>query len=423
MNICLYEDYNWLNFLPLAYLRPVFELICGGERLVDKVQRLAKPTSFSVRPALREVVAERFPTLLSAKAGSEPTLYLNGSALWQSLPECLGNESWVGTDMLGRIACVFVAGDRWFDPDLFLHEHELQEELAHLPRRSVGDCCTVLHWPWELIDHQEALLIKDLERQLAERESVPVELLPAVYLVNANQISIGRNVTLMPCVVLDATKGPIVIEDDVRIMPHTTIQGPCYIGRKTLVQPGTSIAGGTYVGPVCKIGGELETSIIHGFTNKQHDGFLGHSYLGEWINIGAGTMNSDLKNTYGTIKVPINGIRRETGKQFLGMLVGDHAKIGINVAIPTGAVVGLSTNVFKARCELFSPSYMWLMEDESSPFDLAKAEEIAGRMMARRQRSMSAAELELFRHSWQVARAVEVYSHQHQQPTVERMLA
>ena len=108
----------------------------------------------------------------------------------------------------------------------------------------------------------------------------------------------------MPCVVLDAEEGPIYIGRNVKISPHTSIQGPCYIGDNTLIQANAVIRENTSIGPVCKVGGEIEASIIHSYSNKQHDGFLGHSYLGQWINIAADAINSDLKNTYGSVRVP-----------------------------------------------------------------------------------------------------------------------
>ena len=146
------------------------------------------------------------------------------------------------------------------------------------------------------------------------------------------------------------------------------------------------IHAGTTIGPVCKVGGEIEASILHGYSNKQHDGFLGHSYVGTWVNIAADCINSDLKNTYGTVRVPINGRPVETGEMFVGMLVGDYSKLGINVSFPTGAVVGFCSSVFAAQSPKFVPSFVWVDGDAWMSFDEDRGMEIVEKVMARRQR-------------------------------------
>ena len=152
------------------------------------------------------------------------------------------------------------------------------------------------------------------------------------------------------------------------------------------------------IGRRCKVGGEVESSIIHGFSNKQHDGFLGHSYVAEWVNLAADTVNSDLKSTYGTVRVPINGVEVESDQMFVGLTIGDHSKTGIGQMFPTGAVVGFGANV--ATCEFapkFVPSFTWLTNSARSRYEPDRCLEVAKRVMARRQVTMTGAEEALFR--------------------------
>jgi UDP-N-acetylglucosamine diphosphorylase/glucosamine-1-phosphate N-acetyltransferase len=185
------------------------------------------------------------------------------------------------------------------------------------------------------------------------------------------------------------------------------IEGPAYIGAGCLIQPGAVVHAGTYLGPVCKVGGEIEGSIIQGFSNKQHDGFLGHSYVCSWVNIAADCVNSDLKNTYGTVRVPINGREVDTNEMFVGMFVGDHSKAGINVSFPTGAVIGFCSAVFTSRSPKFVPSFAWVDADRVDRYDEVRGLEIARKVIARRKKEMSEAESRVFMGVIRQAMAIE----------------
>jgi len=173
------------------------------------------------------------------------------------------------------------------------------------------------------------------------------------------------------------------------------------------VQPGAVLREDTFIGPRCKVGGEIEASIIQGFSNKQHDGFLGHSYVGCWVNIAADCVNSDLKNTYGSVRVPINGIEVDSGETFVGLLLGDHSKTGINVAFPTGAVVGFCANVLAPRSPKFAPSFSWIDADTIQPYDTQRGLEVARKVLARRDQELSPAAEQVFLDVAQRARAIE----------------
>jgi len=168
-------------------------------------------------------------------------------------------------------------------------------------------------------------------------------------------------------------------------------QGPIYVGRGTIVKAGANLRGPLSIGPECRIGGEVTSSIFHGYSNKAHFGFIGHSYIGEWANLGAGTTNSNLKNNYGTVKVQVNGRAVDSGRQFLGCFIGDHAKLGIGTLITTGAVIGLGANVLGGKVTpKYVPNFQW---DEKTRYRLEDFLKAAGAMMARRGQKLPPAKL------------------------------
>ncbi|MBI4553397.1 MAG: hypothetical protein HY710_14125, partial [Candidatus Latescibacteria bacterium] len=218
-----------------------------------------------------------------------------------------------------------------------------------------------------------------------------------VQMLNEAEIIIGVDTIILPGVVLAATDGPIVIGRGARVLPHVYIQGPACVGDGTLVKAGARIYEGTTIGPVCKVAGEIDASIIHGYSNKQHDGFLGHAYLGQWINLGAGTTNSDLKNTYGPVAVQLHDRLIDTGLTFVGLFMGDYVKSAINTVFNTGTVVGFSSNVVASGFPpKFIPSFCWCGPDGMTEYRCDKALEVAQRVMARRKVTMGPAETARF---------------------------
>ncbi len=175
----------------------------------------------------------------------------------------------------------------------------------------------------------------------------------------------GRGAKIHPMVVLDAEHGPIYIDEDAEIQPFSRIEGPCYIGRNSILL-GAKCREGNSIGPCCRIGGEVEESIIQGYSNKYHDGFLGHAYVGQWVNLGALTTNSDLKNDYSEVKITLDGrTQLSTGSTKVGALIGDHAKTSIGTLLNTGTCVG-AMSVLVAGGRLlpkFIPSFTWYLND------------------------------------------------------------
>ena len=192
-----------------------------------------------------------------------------------------------------------------------------------------------------------------------------------------------------PHVIFDATSGPIVVSGGAHLHAFTRLTGPCFIGADATVMGGD--ISGCSIGPVCKVRGEMSTTIMAGFANKGHDGFVGHSYLGHWTNLGAGTITSNLKNTYGTVSLWTPSGTRDTGMQFLGTLFGDHSKTGIGTRLTTGTVLGAGANVYgSAMPPKCVPPFAWGERPPYAEYRLDKFLEVAERVMGRRKRALSA---------------------------------
>ncbi len=421
-DVLIFEETRWSRFLPVALTRPVFDLRVGTETLISRVERLLKKRTAAAHSPTRSLAGawcrHGLTAAVSASTGLESngplkgaTLLLNGRGIWRELPDAGPGGSWLGVaGPNGPVACLFADDDLApkLQPADLISLGDGTDRFPTLPRRDVSNCVELLDWPWKLVQKNRELLLADLGSELRLGE-LPAGGLRAegIYLLNSSQIRIGEGGKIWPANVIDAEEGPVWIGERVRILPHCSIQGPAFIGDDCLLQAGTVIRGGTTLGPCCKVGGEIEGSIFQGYSNKQHTGFLGHSYVGSWANLGAGCSNSDLKHTYGTVRVPINGTEVETVEMFVGALIGDHAKIGINCSIPTGTSIGFASAVSGSRCPKFVPSFAWIEEGRLEAYEPTRALAVAQRMMARRQKSMSDAEQAGFLASAAVARQWE----------------
>ena len=205
------------------------------------------------------------------------------------------------------------------------------------------------------------------------------------HIVEPARVSIGEGASVAPGAVLDGTGGPVIVAPGARIMANAVILGPAFIGSGTVIKVGAKIYGGTSVGESCKVGGEVEDSIIHSYSNKQHEGFLGHSYLGSWVNLGASTDTSDLKNNYSTVRVEIAGQVHDTGSMFVGATIGDHSKTAIGTKLSTGVMIGVFANVVAREISpKVIPSFAWSVNGEQTVHQLERAIATARLVMARR---------------------------------------
>jgi UDP-N-acetylglucosamine diphosphorylase / glucose-1-phosphate thymidylyltransferase / UDP-N-acetylgalactosamine diphosphorylase / glucosamine-1-phosphate N-acetyltransferase / galactosamine-1-phosphate N-acetyltransferase len=219
----------------------------------------------------------------------------------------------------------------------------------------------------------------------------------------AGQLRLGRGVTIEPGVVFDFTAGPIWLDDDVTVRSFTRLSGPAYVGR------GSTLLGGVFaaisIGPMCKVHGEMEETVVLGYSNKAHDGFLGHAYLGRWVNLGAMTTNSDLKNNYGRIRMWTPAGDTDTGLIKLGCLLGDHTKTGIGALLNTGTVVGAGSNLFGSELPpKYVPPFSWGSGEELVPYEVDRFLAVAETVMGRRDVPLSEGMRGLLREAWRLGR-------------------
>lgn len=256
----------------------------------------------------------------------------------------------------------------------------------------------LLSFVWQIIEENPRVIEDDFEKSPFRGQSEETVVYPGVHMVGEENILIGEGVVIKPGVVLDASSGPIVINDGTMIMANALILGPAYVGKNGIIKAGAQILEGTSIGDVCKIGGEVSKSVFGNWTNKQHEGFLGHSYLGEWVNIGAGSTNSDLKNNYSPVRMWCAGTVRNTGRQFMGLVVGDHTKAGIGTLFNSGTVVGFNCNVYGSAIPgRFVPSFSWGEGREMAEYDLEKSMLTAQIVLERRDVKFQDAHAQVFR--------------------------
>jgi UDP-N-acetylglucosamine diphosphorylase / glucose-1-phosphate thymidylyltransferase / UDP-N-acetylgalactosamine diphosphorylase / glucosamine-1-phosphate N-acetyltransferase / galactosamine-1-phosphate N-acetyltransferase len=395
--LVVFEDEGFRHLLPLTYWRTCFELRVGYARLFDHIRSSVNPKEIvlSCRTSLSAIAADRFQLPVNEPPDCDAVLFVNGRLLVTEPLKTgpMPAVQWADGQLL------IVQADKSLcqrlKPNVLSDPSAARKMLADVPQFSFIESPRVMRYPWDLVHANADMLVRGWQQ--AASPGLTGRVCEGAHLLNPSAIHLGSGSTIKPGAVLDAENGPIFIGEGVTVSANASIEGPCYIGDKSVIQPSTRLRGNISIGPRCKIGGELEACIIHGFSNKQHDGFLGHSYVAEWVNLAADTVSSDLKNTYGTIRVPINGEPIESNQMFVGLTIGDHSKTGIGQMFPTGAVVGFGCNVATAGfAPQFVPSFSWLTTKDNSRWEVHRCLDVARRVMARRDVKMTAAEEALF---------------------------
>ena len=415
MNLGIFEDSGWRNLLPLTWLRPASELRCGAQAIGLSVElALGRPVA---RRWLRPAIAPLFDKRLANTPVSPgaPWCLVNSRALITgSLEPPAPGVAWMAGDSPALLSLAATAIEKLAAATL-LDDDALRGLLGTLRCESAPATVRLVRYPWNLVSWNAGELLRQAKTafsspgnplpQLGEHDG---QIYLGVHLVKPEAIAIGESAKIKPGVVLDAETGPIVIDEQAELQPNAVVIGPAYIGRGAIIRPNAIIRENTSIGPGCRVGGEVEGSIMHGYCNKQHDGFLGHSYVAPWVNLGAGTITSDLKNTYGPVRVKLNGVETDTGEQFVGSTIGDHTKTGIGTILPTGCVLGVAANVFaQSALPRFVPSFSWFTGGAMQPYELEKAVALARMVMGRRKIAFTAEDESLLRAVAGDARQVE----------------
>jgi UDP-N-acetylglucosamine diphosphorylase/glucosamine-1-phosphate N-acetyltransferase len=411
MHVVIFEGNRWNTFAPMTLSRPAFMLFSGMGTLLDKVVRHLRPSRLTlwVRPEFVEYARTRIvpklkvPCKINEPLDDEVALICSARELHFSRFEPPGSECVAVED--GGIGIHQAYAKRpGLSPDVALTCSSKWLEMLDLPR-------TIIHtrlaqYVWDLISWNEESLVADslfLDDSWHQLPKGPY------HAVNDDNVWVAKDASIAPGVVLDAAKGPVVIGRAASIGANSVLIGPCYVGDYTRVSPLSIIRSGTSIGPLCKVGGEISNSIIAGYSNKAHEGYLGDSYVGEWVNLGAGTTTSNVKNTYGEVSVTIGQREINTERRSMGSLIGDHTTTSIGTRLTTGAYVGY--NCLLAGSGLvpkFVPSFSFWTPRGMEKFDLKKASDVARRVLDRRDKVFGPVDEDIMRYIERTAPSVEV---------------
>ncbi|UCD29803.1 MAG: hypothetical protein JSV03_04795 [Planctomycetota bacterium] len=395
MKLVIFEDDQFGRFLPLSWIRGVFELKTGAVTLAEKIERACRQSADAVllRDYLAATICQRLSSIavndLSACRGEE-VLFVNarvGSsqfkvpknkvaawqgeqlAVWRTTEDVSGITDYPGLTAAAAKAKRTDFAGTWFD--------------------YIWD--VMLNSPEEISADFEAAGKSGIEGKMHES---------SVIFGDRKKVYIGKGAQIHPLVCIDTHEGPVTIETGCEVHPYTRIEGPCYIGPNSVLL-GAKIREGCSIGPMCRIGGEVEESIIHGYSNKYHDGFIGHAYVGEWVNLGALTTNSDLKNDYSSVTVFMDGKTIDTGSTKAGSFIGDHVKTSIGTLFNTGTIIGTMAVLVATGAPLpkYIPPFGWYLNGVvSKGFGLTKLIQTARVAMSRRKVEMTDEDEVLLRH-------------------------
>ncbi len=406
--ICIFEDNRFRQLYPLTLTRPVFDLRCGIFSLKEKLLRRFphKSVYLLCRKYLGEIVKNQHPDVAINELPDESTkycLFINGRLLADAeFLNRLEMDELIYTHKGTIVAALLGAGNR---QRLIVNKHNIVDFKETKDVQTVEIKANLINYPWDLV-HQNSKQIEADFTDLNEGGQSLGNVSKDAILLNIPNIRIGINSVIKAGAVLDAEHGPIYIGENATIMSNAVIEGPAFMGDNSLFKIGAKIYPGTSIGEWCKVGGEVEETIFHAHCNKQHDGFLGHSYLGQWVNLGADTNNSNLKNNYSSVRLFIDGEFIDSGSQFVGLFMGDHSKSGINTMFNTGTVVGAMSNIYGGGFPPKNiPSFAWGGSDGFVEHDLEKALETARIVMARRGVGMTADYEKMIRNIFDLTKA------------------
>ena len=366
MNYILFDGPYRDNLLPFTYTKPVADLRIGILTIREKWELFLKTTTTTFT---EDYLSEKYPMV-----ELENNVMINASVipskdLVEQIKSLKHNQAIFYNEVL--IAFFSLSDVETIDFELF-YKINLNEEPI------------IIKNTWDIFSNNGIALQRDYEKITEGRKSLPIP--DSVNVVNPEQIFIEEGATLN-FVTINASKGPVYIGKNSEIMEGSIIRGPLALCEGAVLKLGTKIYGPTTVGPYSKVGGEVNNSVISGYSNKNHDGFLGNSVIGEWCNLGADTNTSNLKNNYAEVRLwdYESGRFASTGLQFCGLMMGDHSKCAINTMFNTGTVVGVCANIFGSGFPRnFVPSFSWGGSQGFTTYLTSKAFEVAKIVMSRR---------------------------------------
>jgi len=386
MNYILFDGPARTALLPFTYTRPVAEIRIGILTIREKWEKYLGSTTTTLT---EEYLSDKFPMVELEENVMINASYLPNENLVAIISNLKSNQAVFKDDAV----IAFFTNDSQDEVDF--DQYEIIE--------FTGDCLTVEH-TWDIFAKNDAAIREDFTLLTEDRTSQ--RLSKTVNVISLENIFVEEGAK-MEFVTLNASTGPIYIGKNAEIMEGSVIRGPFALCEEAQVKLATKVYGATTVGPHCRIGGEINNSVLFDYSNKGHDGFLGNSVLGEWCNIGADSNNSNLKNNYEEVKLWSFETESfaKTGLQFCGLMMGDHSKCGINTMFNTGTVVGVSANIFGSGFPRnFVPSFSWGGASGFVTYQTNKAFEVAKIVMARRHVEFTDQDKAILEHVFEVSK-------------------
>lgn len=386
MNYILFDGPNRNQLLPFTFTRPVADIRVGILTIREKWE---KYLGYTTTTLTEEYLMEKYPMVEMDENVMINASYLPNEVLAEMIIALEPNQAIVNEDEV----IAFYTNNTQEEVDFDTYEIlEFRED------------CIKIENSWDIFSKNDLAIREDFELLTTDRNSQPIP--KSVNVIAPESIFIEKGAKL-EFVTLNASTGPIYIGKNAEIMEGSMIRGPFALGEEAIVKLGTKIYGATTVGPHCRVGGEVNNSVMFAYSNKGHDGFLGNSVLGEWCNIGADSNNSNLKNNYEEVKLWSYGSERfeRTGLQFCGLMMGDHSKCGINTMFNTGTVVGVSTNIFGSGFPRnFVPSFSWGGASGFTTYLTKKAFQTAKIVMSRRHVEFTEADARIMEHIFELTK-------------------
>jgi len=386
MNYILFDGTVRNALLPLTFTKPVADLRIGILTIREKWETYL---GFTTTTLTEDYLEDKFPMVEMEQNVMINASFLPTPSLAEKIMELKEHQAIFKDEEV--IA-------------FFTTDSQETIDFEHYEQIEFDSEVTQIKNTWDLFSINCKALKADFELITEGRLSKPIP--EGVRYINKENIFIEEGAEILFSV-LNASKGPIYIGKDALVMEGSLIRGPFALGEHSVVKMGAKIYGATTVGPYCTVGGEINNSILSGYSNKGHDGFLGNSVLGEWCNIGADTNNSNLKNNYSEVRLWNYETENfaKTGLQFCGLIMGDHSKCGINMMFNTGTVIGVSANIYGSNFPRnFIPSFSWGGSAGFSTYQMDKVTETAILMMKRRGVDFDEKEQRILEHVFEITK-------------------
>ncbi|MFW5663474.1 MAG: GlmU family protein [bacterium] len=383
MNYILFGDQTRNHLLPFTFTRPIADIRLGILTIREKWEKMLNAKTSTLT---EDYLNNKYPLVKKADNILINSSILPNANLINEIHQLSPNQTLITGETIIAL--------RLKEEDIENLDWSLIDSVTPMQTESE---VRKINYLWDLIEMNEEALLSDFSLLTHKQRSEPI---PDTVRTSAPEKVFIEKGAVLEHVIINATEGPVYIGKNAHIMEGAILRGPLAIGDDSKIRMGAKIYGATTIGPHCKVGGEVSHSIIFGYTNKAHDGFLGHSVIGEWCNLGADTNTSNLKNSYENVR--LWDYQEEsfvkTDMQFCGTFMGDHSKCGINTMFNTGTVVGVGAQIFGAGfMRNFIPSFSWGSVSGFSVHNIEKSIDIAKRVFARRDLEFTAADEAILR--------------------------